>query len=140
MKIGKKSISIEELYEISQKPNMRVFETPIGAHPGETQTVIGRAVPWKHVKGSAFLSYVSPHGKKIADNLKKAIAVADKYRGVKGLAILHYANGDVKVVPARAAAMAVGQHPDYYYVETVSGTSKRPWRKIPARTRLIPAV
>ena len=135
MKVGKNLVDLEEAIRINTSSKMRVFETPMGAEPGKTQTVAGKSVPWKLVKGEAFKqAFPNQYA-----NLGKAVEIGKKYNGIKGLAYLTYrATGKTILTSKRAAMMAVGEHPDAYEVVEVSGAPQKYWRK--ATPRKVPAI
>jgi len=73
MKIEDNSINSKKIREINENSNYRVYQTH--TRDGKKITVMGRSVPWKGINGDEFKKYISPNGKNIWGNLKKAIAV-----------------------------------------------------------------
>lgn len=124
MKLGQQQFDLRDLVELADSKKYRVYQSPIGAEPGKTVTVVGKSVPWKKVKGEAFRRNFP----NIAKNLEKAQEVARRHTGVRGMAVLEYPNGERVQMSARAAEMAVDAHgADGVDIVERSGVSKRPW-------------
>ena len=140
MKIGKNMFDLEKALEINSSSPFRVYETPMGAAPGDTITVGGKSVPWKGIKGrDAIMKYRTPNGKSIWNGLKKCIEASQATRGITGTTVLIYPDQTRKIVPAKSAAMAMNAHPGYYGAGKTK-PAKKPWLRAgaPAAAQVTP--
>jgi hypothetical protein len=124
MKIFKKQFTAKDLLEVANDPNMRVGSTPFGAAPGERTIYIGRAAPWKGVKGLENLRRANP---RVAAGLEKAISISRAHHE-PGSAWVQYRNGQVVGMPMKCYQMMLDAgHGGYVTLVGHAGEAKRPW-------------
>lgn len=99
MKLGNVSsyISAKDLLEVDRSPKSRAYIHPFGPE-GEGTLVIGRAAPWKGVKGEQ-LQKSFP---KVYENAKQLASASKSLAGIKGNAIVQVGRENV-YMPRKAA-------------------------------------
>lgn len=136
MKIFKKQFSAKDLLEVANDPNMRVGSTPFGAAYGERTIYVGRAVPWKGVKGLENLRRVNP---RVAAGLERAIGISRAHHE-PGSAWVQYGNGQIVGMPMKCYQMMVAAgHAQYVTLVGHANEAKKPWIVRRARTPSVPA-
>jgi len=100
MKIGAPVVSVKDLVSIAMSPGARVARTPFGP-AGIGTWYIGRAVPWKAVRGLESVRAINP---RVASGLQRAIGISQSHRE-RGVAVA-VIDGAVKMMPLKSASMS----------------------------------
>jgi hypothetical protein len=100
MKIGAPVVSVKDLVSIAMSPGARVARTPFGP-AGIGTWYIGRAVPWKAVRGLESVRAINP---RVASGLQRAIGISKSHRE-RGVAVA-VIDGAVKMMPLKSASMS----------------------------------
>lgn len=104
-------VTMDEILEMKQNKNYRLTTSPFGLteediREGRKVLYVGRAVPWKGVKGAQFWEFAENHVNKkgergtLAAGLKKAIEISKSAAGVTGVGVAP----DGRILPAKAIA------------------------------------
>lgn len=101
--INLERISLREILELAKSNEWRLSRTPFGAFG--IRTYIGKAVPWKGLKGDAFWEEAKKHGR-LAEGLETAITISKRHAGQTGVAIVKIGKF-YKVMPYKAAMQMV---------------------------------
>ena len=104
MKIGRASkiFNAKELLEIATDNRYRVSRTPFGATYADPLVYVGRAVPWKGVKGIDKVREVNP---RVAAGLERAISISKKHTEKGVVCIVDEVTGLPKCMPRKAYEM-----------------------------------
>lgn len=110
VKIGAPVVGPMDAIQIARTPGVRMSSTPFG--PAGTRTFyIGRAVPWKMVKG---IENVRAINSEVAAGLEKAISISMAAAGTYGVSLARYTAagrkpGALILIPTKAAKQMVAQ-------------------------------
>jgi len=85
MKLLPGTFSLKDLIDLSKDPRSRVASTPWGAERGKAQLYVGRSVPWKGLRGTAFFAEAARHGR-LADAVKAIAQFSRNHAGIRGRA------------------------------------------------------
>lgn len=121
MKVYNKEFSAKDLLEVAMDSRMRTGTTPFGAKEGEVQRYIGRAVPWKGVKGIENIRAINP---RVAAGIEKARDMSRAHTE-PGIAIVQYPNGEMVTMPMKCYRMMEAARRPVTLVATTA--PKRPW-------------
>jgi len=82
-------VTVEDIIAIKQNPKLRLTTSPFGLteediREGRKMLYVGRAVPWKGVKGIEAVREINPD---VAAGLEKAKAISQAAKGTKGVGV-----------------------------------------------------
>jgi len=109
VKVYPNEISLIGLAQIASNRMFRTGTTPFGMPPGMVVRYVGRAVPWKGLKGDAFWRWAEKEKPELARGLRKAIDISKKNAEIYGVALVQLMDGRQMVVPRKVAAQMAGK-------------------------------